>query len=36
MRFRARSRFRVEPGEIDVYAGDTSSETDNTGSFTVT
>ncbi|MDT5134878.1 MAG: beta-glucosidase [Mycobacterium sp.] len=29
-------RFRVEPGRIDVFAGDTSSETDNTDSFTVT
>jgi beta-glucosidase len=29
-------RFRVEPGRIDVFAGDTSSETDNTASFTVT
>ncbi len=29
-------RFRVEPGDIDVYAGDTSSENDNTASFTVT
>ena len=28
--------FRVEPGRIDVFAGDTSSETDNTDSFTVT
>jgi beta-glucosidase len=31
-----RGRFRVEPGRIDVFAGDTSSETDNTDSFTVT
>jgi beta-glucosidase len=31
-----RGRFRVEPGRIDVFAGDTSSETDNTASFTVT
>ena len=31
-----RARFRVEPGRIDVYAGDTSAETDNTDSFTVT
>jgi beta-glucosidase len=30
------ARFRVEPGRIDVFAGDTSSETDNTDSFTVT
>jgi beta-glucosidase len=30
-----RAQFRVEPGRIDVYAGDTSSETDNTDSFTV-
>ena len=30
------ARFRVEPGDIDVYAGDTSAETDNTASFTVT
>ncbi len=29
-------RFRLEPGDIDVYAGDTSSENDNTASFTVT
>lgn len=28
-------RFRVEPGRIDVYAGDTSAETDNTDSFNV-
>jgi beta-glucosidase len=28
-------RFRVEPGRIDVYAGDTSSETDNVQSFRV-
>jgi beta-glucosidase len=27
---------RIEPGEIDVFAGDTSAETDNTDSFTVT
>ncbi|MFL5830051.1 MAG: beta-glucosidase BglX [Solirubrobacteraceae bacterium] len=31
-----KARFRVEPGEIDVFAGDTSAETDNTDSFTVT
>jgi beta-glucosidase len=31
-----RARFRVEPGRIDVFAGDTSSATDNTDSFTVT
>jgi beta-glucosidase len=31
-----KARFRIEPGEIDVYAGDTSAETDNTDSFTVT
>jgi beta-glucosidase len=31
-----RARFRVEPGDIDVFAGDTSSEMDNTASFTVT
>jgi beta-glucosidase len=31
-----RGRFRVEPGRIDVYAGDTSSETDNADSFQVT
>ena len=30
-----KARFRVEPGRIDVYAGDTSAETDNTDSFTV-
>ena len=29
-------RFRVEPGRIEVYAGDTSSETDNAATFTVT
>jgi beta-glucosidase len=31
-----RARFRVEAGRIDVYAGDSSAETDNTDSFTVT
>lgn len=31
-----RGSFRVEPGRIDVFAGDTSGETDNTDSFTVT
>jgi len=31
-----RARFRVEPGRIDVFAGDTSSAADNTDSFTVT
>jgi beta-glucosidase len=30
------ARFRVEPGRIDVYAGDTSAETDNTDHFFVT
>ena len=29
-------RFVIEPGEIDVFAGDHSSEDDLTGSFTVT
>jgi beta-glucosidase len=29
-------QFRVEPGRIEVYAGDTSSETDNAAAFTVT
>ena len=29
-------RFVVEPGDIDVYAGDSSSASDLTGSFTVT
>jgi len=29
-------RFVVEPGEIDVFAGDSSSASDLTGSFTVT
>jgi beta-glucosidase len=29
-------RFLVEPGRIDVFAGDTSSKSDNTDSFTVT
>jgi beta-glucosidase len=28
--------FRVEPGRIDVYAGDTSNESDNVESFRVT
>ena len=31
-----RGRFVVEPGRIEVFAGDTSSEMDNTDSFTVT
>jgi beta-glucosidase len=31
-----KARFRVERGAIDVFAGDTSAETDNTDSFTVT
>jgi beta-glucosidase len=30
-----RGRFRVEPGTIEVYAGDTSSESDNMATFTV-
>jgi beta-glucosidase len=29
-------RFRVENGAIDVYAGDTSSESDNKATFQVT
>ena len=29
-------RFRVENGTIEVYAGDTSSESDNKGTFRVT
>jgi beta-glucosidase len=29
-------RLRVEPGRIDVYAGDTSAENDNTASFRIT
>ena len=29
-------RFVVEPGAIDVFAGDSSSASDLTGSFTVT
>ena len=28
--------FRVENGTIEVYAGDTSSESDNKGTFRVT
>ena len=31
-----RGRFRVENGTIEVYAGDTSSESDNKGTFRVT
>jgi beta-glucosidase len=31
-----RGRFRVEPGRIEVFAGDTSSETDNRDEFVVT
>jgi beta-glucosidase len=31
-----RGRLRVEPGRIDVYAGDSSAESDNVASFTVT
>jgi beta-glucosidase len=31
-----RGRFVVEPGRIDVFAGDSSSATDQTDSFTVT
>ena len=31
-----RGRFRVEPGRIEVFAGDTSSETDNRDEFFVT
>ncbi|HSD78774.1 MAG TPA: glycoside hydrolase family 3 N-terminal domain-containing protein, partial [Solirubrobacteraceae bacterium] len=31
-----RGRFRVEPGRVDVYAGDTSSQSDNVMSFRVT
>jgi beta-glucosidase len=31
-----RGRFRVENGRIDVYAGNTSSQSDNRQSFTVT
>ena len=34
--FDNRGRFRVEPGRIDVFAGDTSSESDNRASFRVT
>ena len=30
-----RGRLRVEPGRIDVYAGDTSAEDDNTASFQI-
>jgi beta-glucosidase len=28
-------KFRLEPGTIEVYAGDTSSESDNLQTFTV-
>jgi beta-glucosidase len=31
-----RGRFRVENGRIDVYAGNTSSQSNNKQSFTVT
>ena len=30
-----RGRFRVEPGTIEVYAGDTSSASDQKALFTV-
>jgi beta-glucosidase len=31
-----RGRLKVEPGKIEVFAGDTSSEIDNADAFTVT
>ena len=30
-----KGKFRVEPGAIEVYAGDSSSQTDNLQVFTV-